>query len=292
MTARLLNMTPAQYRAGPISAPWLSQSYAHILISQSPLHAWSQHPKLGGVARSPTKALDDGTIIHKILLGTSSQEIVVLEHDEYRTNAAKADRDAVLAAGQIPIKRKDYELLESAAAAIGKRFESLGIPLEGQKEVSIHWEEQGRHGPVHCCAMLDLLVLETGDIYDFKSTRSATLKSCRKSMTDYGYYLQDVVYRRAVNALRPELEGRARMHFVFAELDAPYAVAKPRQTSNAMREMGESAWRRAVLTWEECLRTGRWPGPDEDGTDILEPMPYALTDAMERETDEPAERES
>lgn len=286
MTARLLNMTPAEYRNGPIDAPWLSQSYAHILTSQSALHAWQRHPKLGGVNRPPTKALDDGTIIHKILLGTSSKEIVVLEHDEYRTNAAKADRDAVLSAGQIPIKRKDYEQLEIAAAQIGKRFERMKIPVWGDKEIGIHWEEQGRYGPVHCCAMLDLLVLETGDIFDFKSTRSATLKACRKSMTDYGYYLQDVVYRRAVNALIPALHGRANMYFVFAELEPPYAVSKPRRTSAAMREMGELAWRRAVLTWEECLRTDEWPGPDEDGTDILEPMPYALTDAMERETDE------
>ena len=285
MTARLLNITPAEYRNGPIDVPWLSQSIAHTLISQSPLHAWAQHRMLGGINRPPTRALDDGTIIHKILLGTSASEIVVLDHDEYRTNVAKADRDAVLAAGHIPIKRKDYELLELAATAIGQRFKSLGIPLDGDKEVSIHWEEQGRHGPVHCCAMLDLLA-PNGMIFDFKSTRSATLKSCRRAMTDYGYYLQDVVYRRAINALMPELEGRAAMAFVFAELDPPYAVSKPRVTSNAMREMGEKAWRRAVLTWEQCLLTDTWPGPDEDGADILEPMPYALTDAMERETEE------
>lgn len=299
MTARLLNLTPAEYRAGPIDAPWLSQSYAHILISQSQLHAWAAHPLLGGVPRSTSDALTDGQIIHKFILEKGADIAIapaewpdakgkMLPAVEWRTNSAKEWKENALAEGKLPLLQHEASAFNAAAEMIEARFRKLGIPLDAsEKEISITWDEQGRHGPVHCCAMLDLLVLETGDIFDFKSTRSATLKSCRRAMTDYGYYLQDVVYRRAVNALKPELEGRARMHFVFAELEPPYAVSKPRQTSNAMREMGQRDWRRAVLTWEKCLLTDKWPGPDEDdSTDILEPMPYALTDAMERDDGE------
>lgn len=298
MNARLLNLTPDQYRSGPINTPWLSQSYAHILISKSPLHAWAAHPLLGGVSRPSTDALTDGTIIHKFILEKGADVAIapaewpdakgkMLPAVEWRTNSAKEWKANALAEGKLPLLQHEAEAFITAAEAISTRFHRFDIPLDvAEKEVSITWDEQGKYGPVHCCAMLDLLVLENGDIFDFKSTRSATLKSCRRAMTDYGYYLQDVVYRRAVNALKPELEGRGKMWFVFAELEPPYAVAKPRVTSNAMREMGERDWRRAVLTWEECLRTGKWPGPDEDGTGVLEPMPYALTDAMERETEE------
>lgn len=51
-------------------APRLSRSIAVTLLSRSPLHAWHQHPKLGGgLAETPTRSLEGGSLIHALLLG-------------------------------------------------------------------------------------------------------------------------------------------------------------------------------------------------------------------------------
>lgn len=50
--------------------PRLSRSLACTLLSRSPLHAWHQHPKLGGgLAETPTRSLEGGSLIHALLLG-------------------------------------------------------------------------------------------------------------------------------------------------------------------------------------------------------------------------------
>lgn len=88
MTARILNVSEAAYHADPCPSPSLSQSIAHTLITQSPRHARLEHPRLGGQQRASTKAMDEGAILHKLLLGAGADfEMVVA--DDWRTKAAK-----------------------------------------------------------------------------------------------------------------------------------------------------------------------------------------------------------
>src|SRR5438132_1009339 len=94
MTARFLDCTQAEYFADPCEQPSLSVSIATELILRSPLHAWQIHPRLGGLRRPTTEAMENGTLIHALLLGKGENRIAVLDVKDFRTNAAKEARDA------------------------------------------------------------------------------------------------------------------------------------------------------------------------------------------------------
>jgi hypothetical protein len=281
MYAKLLDLTPVQYHgAVGCTTPCLSNSIAKELVTRSPMHAYHIHPMLGGARGAPTEAKDEGSIIHSLILGKGGEKIVILPHDEYRTNAAKADRDAVLAEGKIPVKQKDYTPLVSAAERIKARFLDLNIDISTGfvAEQAIEWDEQGQHGPVRCRGMFDLVDVAARLIYDVKSISEATVENSAKSVYRYNYHMQDAAYRSALSALTGEPSS---FSFLFCELDAPYGVL-PAKCSGAFREIGEAKWRHAVRLWEECLRTKKWPGYAADFV-RLEPPGWALSQMVSEE---------
>ena len=273
MYAKLLDCTPTAYHRDPCEVPSLSSSIAKELITRSPLHAHHLHPRFGKGARQITQAKDNGSIVHALLLGKGA-ETAVMPHDEYRTNAAKADRDAAIADGKIPIKAKDYAEISAAAEKIRFRFFGLGIDFQDPAwlaEQAIEWDEQGLIGPVRCRAMFDLVNIETGAIVDVKSTSDASVENAAKTVWRFDYHLQDAAFRSALSALTGEPSA---FTFAFCELDAPYGVL-PAKCSGAFREIGEARWRHAVRIWEECLAMDVWPGYS---TEIvrLEPPGWAI----------------
>jgi hypothetical protein len=278
VTAHLLTVTDAAYFADPCSVPSLSQSIANILISQSPMHAYAAHPKLGNIPRKPTDATDEGTLLHALLLGKGMEKIDIIDHDDYRTNKAKEARDNALAQGLIPIKRKDFDGIQSALTQIQANIKAAGVSLVGMNEVAFEWEESGADGPVICRGKMDVVRPELGEIIEVKKTRNANPESLRRHFTEYGYQIQHAAYVSCIKKLVPELAGRVRFQLVFIELDPPYAVtiAEP---SGAMRELGQRQWDRAVRTWERCLKTNVWPG--YGGQVVrLEPMPWMLSETV------------
>lgn len=274
-TARRLPLTPEEYRDRPHGVPCLSQSTANTLLSKSPLHAWSEHPLLGNIRRPSTKDTDQGTLLHSLLLG-KGQKIEIMEHDGYHSNRAKEDRDNALAAGLLPIKRKDYDGLMNILEQIKVNVAAAGVSLEGDKEVAFEWDEMGVDGPVKCRGMMDIVRPSLGEIVDVKKARSAKPHSLRRSFTDYGYHLQHAAYTSCLEKFVPQLVGRVKFQFIFVELDPPYAVCAP-PLSGAMRELGQQQWNRAVRIWERCLATGVWPGYEAQP---LEPMPWLMTEMM------------
>lgn len=275
---RLAHVTVEEYFAEPCAVPALSASIAHVLESESPLHAWARHPKLGSIKRPTTKALDNGSLSHALLLG-AGKDIEIIDAADYRTNAAKDARDAARLEGKIPVLGADYEEAEKKAEAIRLRFAEAGIVLGGESEVAAFWTEAAPSGAVvQCRAMIDHLDLPT--VYDIKSIRSANPVQCRKHIEDYGYAIQRAAYVSAIETIRPELAGRVDFVFVFYELEPPHAVT-PLRLSGAFRELGDRGWRRAVRRWEECLRTNVWPSY-VDGIREIEPSKWALERDLEK----------
>ena len=275
---RFVQFTADEYHADPCKVPALSSSIAHVIDTESPLHAWSRHPKLGGVPRQPTKSMESGSLSHALLLG-DGKDIRIIDAGDYKTKAAKADRDAARDAGEIPVLRDDYEEALKTSVILRARFADHGIRLDGKSEVTALWTERARDGAeVQCRGMMDHLKLPR--IYDIKSTRSANPDVCRRHVESYGYAIQRAAYASAVERIKPEFAGRVDFIFVFYELEPPYAVT-PARLSGSFRELGARGWRRAVDRWEECLRTNRWPGY-ADGIVELEPSPWALVRDQER----------
>ncbi len=265
------NIDKATYLADPCAVPSLSSSIAGLLVSRSPGHAYAAHPKLGGHRGDPTAAMVNGTILDSLLLGGDT-ELVESPHEEYRTKEAKEWKAGVLAAGKQPVKAKELHYAREAAIAIRKNLYDAGLDLDGENQLSAIWDVDG----VRCRARLDHWKEKDGLIVDLKTADNASPSVLGRKMVDFGYAIQHAAYISAIETLRPELAGRVRFVFAFAETEPPYAVtiAHPAGT---MRALGKWQWEKAVRTWGECLRTKKFP---MYGATEVEAPAWAMT-AME-----------
>lgn len=153
--------------------PSLSASIAHILTTSSPKHAWTAHPKLNPdwQPREEEK-FDIGKAAHALLL-EGEAAVRVIPFDDWRTNAAKDEREAARAEGRIPLLAKHWEGVEAMRAAAYGQLEGLDVQptlfTDGKPEQTLVWEDNG----VLCRARLDWLRTDLTAIDDLKTTSAS-----------------------------------------------------------------------------------------------------------------------
>jgi hypothetical protein len=247
MNARILDVTPDEYHL----LPAFSSTIAKTLIEKSPVHAKVLRGK------KPTKGMDRGSVVHRLVLG-KGKAFEVLNFGDYKTKAAQSARDAARANGRVPILGEDFEEASLAAESIRIQLADRGIDLDGESEVAVEWYEPSAHGPVQCRAMFDHVWFDRGIILDLKVTENAAPSFVERTAENLGYAIQQAAYRRALIALRPELAGREDFLFAFCEGEDPFAMNLTRP-DGLFRELGDRRWSRAVASWAECLATDTWP---------------------------------
>lgn len=262
--ARILNVTPDEYHA----LPGLSSSIAKVLLERSPAHAKA------AVGKPPSKILDRGAIIHRLGLG-KGKDYEVIQHSDWRTNAAKIARDHARSMGRIPVLAHEFEEYCVAAEAIRIKLADRDIVLDGDSELAVEWEEPSTHGPVQCRAMFDHVWVARGVILDLKVTENASPAAVERTAENLGYAVQCAAYTSALTALKPELAGTVKFLFAFCEPDEPHAMnlCAP---DGMFRELGDRRWRRAVELWGKCTFEDQWPAYDEYGINYLNPPAWAL----------------
>lgn len=248
MTARLLDITPDEY----FQLEHFSSSAAKVLLARSPFHARAE------VAKKPTKLLDRGNILHRLILG-KGKDYEVVQANDWRTNAAKAARDAARAKGLVPVLAEDFERYSVAAAAITVRLADMGIVLDGASELAFEWTEQTPHGDVLCRGMADHVWLDTGIVLDLKMIDNASPVNVERSASSLDHAVQCAAYMRALSKVDPTLVGRVRFLFGFCEPGEPCDV-NVSEPEGAFRELGEQRWLRAVHTWAKCVADDYFPG--------------------------------
>ena len=248
MTARILKVSPDEYHA----LPHFSSSVAKELIARSPLHAKS------AVGKKPTKAMDRGSIIHRLVLGKGA-EYVIVNYGDWRSKAAQTERDNARAQGLVPVLGCDFEDYAMASERIRVQLADRGIVLDGESELAIEWIEETPHGPVTCKGMLDHCWPEDGLILDLKITENAAPSACERTAENLGYAVQWAAYSRALAALDPGLAGRVGFAFAFCEPDDPWAI-NVTEPDGVFQQLGTQRWLRAVSTWAECQKANYWPG--------------------------------
>lgn len=264
--ARILRIDPEKYH----QLPGLSSTIAKVLVERSPLHAWSAHPLLGGKGKKPTKEMDFGKVVHRIVLGKGAA-FEPLDFDDFKTKAARTARDESRAKGKVPVLVCDLERAVEAAAKIINNLRDRGIELDGESELAITWTEQTEHGPVDCRCMFDHVWIGHGRILDLKITGNAAPTFVERNAENMGYAIQEAAYRRALTVLEPGLAGRIDFLFAFCENDEPYALNLSRG-DGLFRELGEKRWLRAVNEWARCVKENRWPGYGSGVNPLSPPM--------------------
>lgn len=255
-------MTDEEYHADPCDRPSLSSSLIHTLVTRSPLHAWTEHPRLNpAYVPEERKEFDFGSAAHAMLL--VGGEPVALPYDNWRSKDARAARDATREAGGIPILEKDFSkillMTNKARTAIVSCTDLGGMTLlNGKSEQVIVWQTSGSK----CRAKLDWLADDRSLILDYKTTAtSANPESYTRQLVNLGADIQAAWYLQAVRSLYPLIPEPApdtKFVFLVQENEPPFACSLLGMT-NWFLEMGRAKCNKAKAIWQGCMERNQWP---------------------------------
>ena len=275
--ALLLNVPAATYHADKtFNIPSLSGSLAKWLITDTPRHAWYSCEALNPKFRRKHKGIyDRGSAAHALLL-KSHDEIVRVGAIDWRTQAARAVRDAAHASGKIPMLEEDFAELIEMRDAQHDQLDALegGNPFwTGEPEVCMYWLDDfflnGKHYKVRCRARLDWLNTEMENLVDVKTTELTANPEVwtRGYMWRIGAPYQAAFTRRGIRRLTQL--GVLKMHdpdflFCVCESQPPYGVSLISVPSDILcpysDETADDRVVKAMATWQDCLDANEWPG--------------------------------
>ena len=273
----------ADYHRDPCPEPSLSSTLAKTMLQQSPLHAWTDSPRLNP-AWEPTdsKTFDIGRAAHRAVLGAGGDYVAIpsdllASNGAASTKAAKEWIEDARATGKTPLKADEVEQIETMSAKARAHMLLLGDDLDpARSEMVAIAQIEG----VWCRSMLDNVPLDARKpIYDFKTCESAHPLACRRSIEKYGYDVQAEHYRQVW--LAATSEDRA-FRFIFQEKSAPHEICVVELGHDTLF-MARKKITRAREMWRLCLDRGLWPGypPGINRIDLPE---WAMAQWLERES--------
>lgn len=269
-------VSAADYHAQRDHAPMLSSSIARILLSQSPLHAWTAHPRLNpNYVAEEKKEFDLGTAAHAMLL-EGDAGLSVIDPELYRSKPTKANpdggvpkgwtndaireaRDAARANGKTPIlpsNMAEIELMAKIARqAIADCPDLGGLTLaDGVAEQTIFWQEPG----VWICARPDWMSRDRRVQISYKTTgASANPSGFERMIEGMGYDVQDALYLRGNRATGAPDDCRSVT--LCQENTPPYACSWT-GLDPAFRALADEKVEQAIEIWRRCMASGKWPG--------------------------------
>lgn len=251
--------------------PSLSASIAVELVTKSPAHAKAAHPRLNPLyVAKEKKAYDVGTIVHKLLLeGREPLDVIhIVDHDDWRSNAAKEKGEYGRSVGLTPLLDKDFHNVTAMVAAarreIDARTDDPPILSDGHPEVTLTWDEADG---VKCKCRPDWLRDDHARIEDLKSTaRGGPNAFKRQVIYQLGYDVRAAFYLRGLAAVR-ERDGLPAIdtdwRWLVLETSEPYAfyVVAPDED---MLAIGNAKVDRALEMWRDCLAADAWPAYSRD----------------------------
>ncbi|WP_416902728.1 PD-(D/E)XK nuclease-like domain-containing protein [Micromonospora echinospora] len=254
-------ITDTAYHLDPVPGGSLSSSGARRLLPPSCpalFRHWRDNPQ------PPKREFDLGHAAHTLVLGAGPQ-IVEIEHDSWRTNAAKDAAAEARDAGKVPLLTKDFEVVQAMAAALRDHPTAAALlrPEGGRPELSAFWIDPETR--IWCRLRTDWLdVSRPGRLIvpDYKTCASAAPDDLQRAIWDHGYHQQADWYLGGLRALGLAAED-SQFVFIFQEKRPPYLVTVAQPDHSAMR-IGAHLNREARHLYRECVQSGRWPGYTDD----------------------------
>lgn len=260
----------AAYHRDLVPGGSLSSSGARKLLAPScpALFRYEQtHPQ------PHKKAFDLGRAAHELVLGVGSG-VEVVDASDFRTKAAKEQRDAIYAAGKTPLLPAEYRQVQEMADAVKAHPIAAHIfkPGEGLAEQSMFWKDPD--SGVVCRARMDWLPTPRAGkrliVADLKSARSVAPPDLAKAVHEHGLHQQDDFYRRGCRELGIGDKDTSFV-FVFVAKTPPYLVTVV-ELDHEARRIGKERNDRALKVYKRCKETGVWPGFSDDITMLSLPL--------------------
>ena len=206
----------------------------------------------------PKREFDLGHAAHKLILG-EGEEIGVTEWDDWRTKAAREQRDNIRATGAVPLLSHEGEQVQAMADAIRRHplAGPLFTPGNGIAERSIYWTDPATG--VRCRVRPDWLVIrpDVTLIVDVKTAADASPDGFSKSIESYSYHQQGAFYIDGVQAAGLAPEG-ARFLFVAQSKKAPYLITVG-ELRDQDQDIGRARNEKALRIYADCLANDTWP---------------------------------
>jgi hypothetical protein len=256
----IADLAAADYHADKLKdVPTFNAGTANIILTRSPLHAWTAHPRLNPNWQPDDDAkYDVGTVAHSLLLeGTANVD--VCDYPDWRTKDAREARDASRANKRTPLLAHQFEEVMGMCNAVAKQLGSFNVepvPLtDGKPEQTIVWQD-AQYG-VWCRGRIDWLHDDLSAIDDLKTTsRSANPESWSGTLFGIGCDVQAAFYLRGMKAVAGATPD---WRWLVVETTPPYAlsVVSPGPAVLALANAKVDA---ALAIWQRCLETDTWPG--------------------------------
>lgn len=280
------------YLTDPVAVPSLSSSVAITLIQQSPFHAWARHPRNPKcLSRDESRVASIGTVAHALLLEKSEDQVVVLDPQNfigkrggipkgYTNDAIREARDDALAEGKTPLLLEDMitcRAMRDAAQEYIAHSELAGVFDAGESEATVVAQE----GATWLRCRPDWISHDKSVVVHFKTTaRSARPESfIRGLLPSMGYDLALAFYGRVIAGATGVVP---KIHCILAqEQDPPYCCSLI-ALSPAYADITDGQIDRAIITWRDCMRTGRWPAYPSRIC-YAEPKPWQMAEAEEEQ---------
>lgn len=278
-----------EYHSDPCPTPSLSSSLVKILVQETPLHAWTAHPRLNPFfERSDEDKFDLGNAAHALIL-KDPKKFAILPFDDYRKKEAQDAKAKARSEGKIPLLAKHWNRVNAMVLSARDQLDSstdfAGVFQNGKPEQTLIWCETEFQGapakPVWFRARLDWLPDDRTQPYDdFKSTESADPDVWSRIVFSVRHDIQAAFYRRGIRALG--LARQPQMRFVVQETTPPNCVSVMRMSPEGM-ELADRDVERAIRKWRWCTAADRWPGyPAKVHT--ITPQAWLETQRMDRES--------
>ena len=249
-------MDEATYHGDPVPGGSLSSSGARKLLPPScpaKFRYEADNPP------PPKDYFELGSAAHKLVLGAGA-EIIVIKAPDWKTKAARDERDAARSEGFLPLLTHEYAQVLAMAAALRKHplASALFDPERGKPEQSLFWQDAS--AGIWRRARLDWLPDSDARkrlvVGDYKTTAAGDLASIKKSIANFGYHQQGDWYLDAVRAL---LAPDPAFVFIFQEKTAPYLITPVQLHADALAA-GRESNREAIDLYRACSKSGEWPG--------------------------------
>jgi len=213
--------------------------------------------------------MEFGTLVHKLILGEGAS-IVSVNADNWKTAAARAQRDEARASGRLAVLASDLDEAAKIQTAFRKQYSADHAALfdKGDSE-RVLLVQQPNHktavvgATVYARGMLDRVLIDrandTARIWDIKTCADASPDAIERTIYERHYDMQMMCYEWLLGIVRPELVGRITTQLIFIESSEPHCVV-PVELDGMFRQIGRSKLGRAWDSWCECCATGIWPG--------------------------------
>ena len=279
--ARVVNISNADYHADTTA---ISHSGLDLVLADP---AKYYHERIRRTQPAEvSEALSFGSMFHDAVLrpGEFGNGVVEIPPDVLSKGGARAGSawKEFQAANPRKVLLKSDEPMMHMIRSIGEsRGARSMIEMAEHFEHTIFWHDEEHD--VERKARLDMLIFpKLRIIADLKSTSTAAAPiDCAYEAAKWGYHRQQEFYKDACE----ELYGGPRFDFVFIFVakESPYRTTVVR-LPNKWIDIGRAQNAKALKTYSECLKSGRWLPEDHGQIIDVDPPGYLERPATEWET--------